>query len=187
MKKYKVLNKEFYSYNDYSLVSIREEDIYLIKIWRNSQMDVLRQKKILTDQDQQQYYLNIIAPAYNELHPEQILFSYLFDNKCIGYGGLTNIDWESRRAEMSFLDATERTKDKNLYKIDFKTFITIIKTIIFDELDFNRLFTETYDIRQLHIEVLENNGFQFEGRMKHHVLINGEFKDSLIHGLLKYS
>ena len=71
-----------------------------IKDWRNDQIDVLRQKAVLTDEDQIGYYHNIVLPSMNERQPEIILFSFLLNAGCIGYGGLTNIDWSHKRAEI---------------------------------------------------------------------------------------
>lgn len=182
---YKALNTNKFNLENYSIVPLRQEDIYLIKDWRNAQMDVLRQTKVLTDNDQLNYYQNAIVPTLSQSHPRQLLFSFLYNETCIGYGGLTNIDWESKRAEMSFLVNPERVKDKETYTKDFSIYISLLKIVTFNELGFIRLFTETYDIRPLHISILEQNGFEFEGRMRQHVIINGIFVDSLIHGLLK--
>jgi RimJ/RimL family protein N-acetyltransferase len=52
-------------------------------------------------------------------------------------------------------------------------------------LDLNRLFLETYDVRKKHIQIIEDSGFVLEGRLKQHVIINGAFIDSLIHGMVK--
>lgn len=174
-----------YILNQYRLIPLRKEDIIDIMNWRNDQMNILRQKKLLTPNDQINYYKNVVVPSFNELKPSLILLSFLFSNKCIGYGGLTNIDWNSKRAEVSFLLDTKRIKNKQQYDRDFSSFLTILKKIAFEDLKFNRLFTETFDIRPYHISILEKNGFVLEGRMREHVLINNKFVDSLLHGYLK--
>ena len=114
-----------------------------------------------------------------------MLFSFLENEQCIGYGGLTNIDWASKRVELSFLVNHQRAANNDLYLKDFSSFIDLMKKIAFDELNFNRIFTETYDLRPLHIRILEENGFKLEGRMKEHILVNGVLTDSLIHGFIK--
>jgi RimJ/RimL family protein N-acetyltransferase len=183
--RYKCLISNFYQTSDYSLIPLREEDIYLIKEWRNEQIDVLRQKKPLTDEDQRNYYLHHILPAFDLEKPSQIIFSFLKGRECIGYGGLTNIDWESGRIEMSFLVSTSRAKNEFCYINDFSSYITLIKEVVFLDLKFNRIFTETFDIRPLHVSVLERNGFVYEGRMREHVRINDKYYDSLLHGFIK--
>ncbi|MNC80618.1 hypothetical protein D3C75_1334820 [compost metagenome] len=60
-----------------------------------------------------------------------------------------------------------------------------MKKVTFDTLQFNRLFTETFDIRPLHISILEKCGFQYEGRMKQHAYVAGALVDSILHGYLK--
>jgi hypothetical protein len=182
---YQCLNKDKFTLSKYSLVTLRREDMPLIKEWRNSQIDVLRQDRILTDEDQINYYNNYVEPGFSQKEPTQILFSFLYENKAIGYGGLTNISRSSYRAKISFLLDPEFVKNDLLYEEYFSAFLTIIKNIAFDCMKLNRIFTETFDIRPLHISILEKNGFIFEGRMKQHVHINGHFVDSLLHGYLK--
>lgn len=182
---YKVLTKNNFVFNKYAVMPFRDEDKLKIKDWRNNQMGVLRQKQILTDTDQTNYYHNYIVPSFSQEQPKIILFSFLESENCIGYGGLTNIDWESKRIELSFLMDHKRAEIKELYQQDFSAFIALIKMVVFDDLKFNRIFTETYDIRPLHIRILEENGFKMEGRMKEHVFINSNYTDSIIHGYLK--
>lgn len=183
--KYSCLTVNTYQEDKYKIVSLRFQDIMLIKKWRNDQIKVLRQNKILTDEDQINYYHNVIMPSFNANKPNIVLVSFLLKESCIGYGGLTNINWESYRAEISFLLDTQRVINPELYQKDFGIFLTLIKKLAFNNQSFNRLFTETFDIRPLHIDVLEKNGFHLEGRLKQHVFIEGRFVDSLIHGFLK--
>lgn len=181
--KYLIL-KDQYCLANYCLVALREKDIQLIRKWRNDQIGILRQKKPLSVSEQKKYYDNIIRQTFSQKKPESILFSFLFNNISIGYGGFVHIDWNSRRAELSFIVDTKRSKDKNIYEADFSTFLTLIKQVAFNELNFNRIFTETYDIRPFHISVLEKSGFRLEGRLKEHTKISNMHIDSLIHGFL---
>ena len=185
MEKYIVLSKESYSFRSYKLVSLRRKDIFKIKEWRNTQIDILRQKSVLTDLDQQIYYDTNIFPTYGQQNPEQILFSILQEEQCIGYGGLVHICWQDKRAEISFLVDRERAFDGRTYQEDFQSFLRIIKHISFIDLGLNRLFLETYDVRKKHVRIIEESGFVLEGRLRQHVIINGVFMDSLIHGMIK--
>jgi len=182
---YKIFKKEQYSSGDYSIVSYREKDLMDIMKWRNEQINILRQKRPLTEKAQKNYFKDAILSTFNQAEPPTMLFSFLKKRRCIGYGGFVYIDWEAGRAEVSFLLDTGRAKDAKKYSRDFEVFLTIMKQIAFIELKLNRLFTETYDTRPLHIAVLEQNGFAFEGRMREHVKINGKYADSLIHAILK--
>ncbi|WP_300665438.1 GNAT family N-acetyltransferase [Fluviicola sp.] len=179
------LTNSVYSLGDFQVTPMRESDIFLIKEWRNAQMDVLRQNKPISDEEQANYYRNIVVPGFRKEQPNIMLFSFLHLGECIGYGGLTNIHWLDMRVELSFLVNPVHAADQLIYERDFKHFIELMKEITFKELGFNRIFTETYDIREHHIGILESCGFVAEGRMRSHVCINGIFVDSLIHGILK--
>lgn len=182
MMQYSCLHKHQFDNGPYRVVPFRHEDIHLIKNWRNAQMDILRQSTLLTDADQETYYNNVVRSTFKEKHPQQILLSFLLNGKCIGYGGLVRINWTKKQAEVSFLVDTARAQDKEIYRNDFSNFLTLIKKIAFTDLHLKRLYTETYDIRPLHISILENNGFAFEERLKNHVHKDGKTMDSLIHG-----
>lgn len=185
METYRCLSKQGYQIDDYELIPIREEDIQFIRNWRNDQMDVLRQKHPITEKEQVNYYYNVIRKSFNQKNPEQILFSFLFKKKCIGYGGLVHIDWDPKRAEVSFLTETGRAKDQDLLQKDLRIFLKILFKVAFDGLKFNRLTTETFDIRPLIVKILEDSGFKQEGRLKDQVIIGGSYVNSLIHGFLR--
>jgi len=183
--KYLCLKSNEYKLKDYSIVPYRKKDIFYIMKWRNEQIEILRQNKILTKEEQIAYYYNFIKPTFKEKTPKQILFSFLERKNCIGYGGLTNIDWINKKAELSFLLDTKRAKNENTYEKDFSAFLFLIKKICFEELKLNRLFAETYAFRKFHISILEKNGFIYEGRLRQNVYKNNLFIDSYIHSILK--
>ena len=55
--------------------------------WRNEQLYHLRQINKQLYKSQEKYFKEIVANLFNSDKPNQILFSYLKENKCIGYGG----------------------------------------------------------------------------------------------------
>ena len=183
MISYACLKKNTFTLGDYQLFPIRKEDIFLIKEWRNSQIDVLRQQEPLTDEDQLRYYHNSIVPSFSDKYPRQILFSLLKDNRCIGYGGLVHINWKDNRAEISFLVDTQRIENKKQYENDFLHYLELMKEIAFNELKLLKITGETYDIREHHISIIEKSGFKLAGRLKQHIKINGKYIDALCHEL----
>jgi len=185
MNQYRCLVQQEFVHKEYQLIPIRYEDIFLIKDWRNQQVDILRQKGLLTDEDQKNYYNKVIEPLFEQTQPTQLLFSYLKDGQLIGYGGLVYVNWMDKRAEVSFLLKTDLTKDKDVYRALHLQYLALIKDVSFNSLKFNRIFTETFDIRPAHIANLEAAGFVEEGRMKEHIWINNTFVDSILHGYLK--
>lgn len=181
---YTCLTQQTFTNGNYKLVPIRQQDLLIIKDWRNAQMDILRQNEPLTAENQKNYFQQVLLPAFAETTPRQILFSYLLDGKCIGYGGIVHIDWFSKRGEVSFLVDPARSLDPKLYERDFTVFLTMIKEIAFTYLSFHRLFTETFNIRPQHMAILESQNFFFEGKLRDHVRIDGKYVDSIMHGCL---
>lgn len=189
MNKYICLNKQLFKRGNLSIMPIRHEDRFSIMKWRNDQIYHLRQNKILTKKNQEDYFKNVVEKQFYDKNPSQIIFSYLEDSVCIGYGGLVNINWIDKRGEMSFLLDTSLKSSKSAYDNYFSKFIILLKEAAFDEIDMNRIFTETYSFRTAHISILEKNNFILEGRMKEHIYMQKEDKyyDSLLHGYLKHN
>ena len=183
-RKYKCLPQEKITIGNYSIETVQDADIESIRCWRNSQMDVLRQSKSISEEEQIKYYQNVIWPSMNEPNPKTILLRYLLDEKLIGYGGLVNIAWEHRRAEVSFLLNPSLAAEMDTYANCYSNFLSLLKELSFEDLGFKRLFTETYAIRKHHISILESNGFRVEGVLKNHIYIDDDPVDSIIHGFL---
>ena len=81
MNIYKSIRKQKYINGIYSIVPIRYEDRFEIMKWRNDQIYHLRQAKLLTQEDQENYFANVIAKLFDLEHPNQLLFSYLEEGK----------------------------------------------------------------------------------------------------------
>ena len=56
----------------------------------------LRQEVKLTKKMQELYFDEVITPSFDNKYLNQILFSVLENQKCIGYGGLVHIDWKNQ-------------------------------------------------------------------------------------------
>ena len=186
--KYRALKKQIFSKGNLFLVPIRYKDRFKIMKWRNDQINRLRQKKKITKTDQTSYFEEVITKLFKQAYPEQLLFSFLEDDICLGYGGLVNIDWPNERAEMSFLLETSLTLKKEVYDNYLSSFISLIKELFFKELKLNKLFTETYEFRKDHIKVLEKNGFIFEAVLKEHTFNEStqKFQDSVFHYMIHH-
>jgi RimJ/RimL family protein N-acetyltransferase len=171
----------------YRFVELRHEDIQPLRGFRNAQIDVLRQKQPLTADDQERWYRDVVVPTHAAEAPRFLLVSMLdAGDQFIGYGGLTNIDWDHRRAELSFLVDPRRAQDAELYAKDFRAFLEFVKEWAFADLGLNRLFSESYAFRDAHVALVEQAGFLREGRWREHVLDPhhaGKFCDSILHGM----
>jgi RimJ/RimL family protein N-acetyltransferase len=184
LRLYKKINKIRFTKNDLSLVPIRDEDKYAIRNWRNDQMDVLRQESLLTLEEQEAYFENVISKLFEVEEPTQFIFSLLEKSHLIGYGGLVHIDWKNKTAEISFLSETSRSKTKDSFIKDWVDYLSLVKEIANIYLNFNSIYTYAYDLRPNLYIALEKSGFSETRRLKDHVEINGEKRDVVIHTFL---
>ena len=176
---YKCLKNNVFSNGRYSLVPIRYQDRMDIMQWRNEQIYHLRQSKPLTETDQNNYFNNVVAKLFEQQQPNQILFSYLENGKCIGYGGLVHINWIDKNAEISFIIDTDL--EKEFFHKHWEIYLDLLEQAAFAELALHKIYTYAFDLRPHLYEAIENKGYQKEAILKEHCYFNGEFKDVVIH------
>jgi RimJ/RimL family protein N-acetyltransferase len=181
MPNYKCLSQQVFQDGAFSLVPIRDEDKYDIMQWRNEQIYHLRQAKPLSKEDQESYFENVVAKLFDEEKPKQILFSYLENGVCVGYGGLVHINGIDKNAEISFLTKTERSQDIELFGKDWSCYLKLLKETAFNQLNLKKIYTYAFDLRPQLYPILENCGFIQEARMKNHIYFDNKFYDVLIH------
>ncbi len=176
---YKPLQKQTFSIGDYSIVPIRDQDKYDIMQWRNEQIYHLRQNDILTKEKQEAYFKNVVSQLFEQAQPEQLLFSYLHNDKCIGYGGLVHINWHKKTAELSFIMATQL--EKNAFEKHWLIFLNLIEKVAFNEINLNQIFTYAYDLRPHLYPVLDKAGFKQIRKLKNKIIIDNQTVDVVIH------
>tara|TARA_R100001369_G_scaffold89491_1_gene127135 strand:- start:351 stop:917 length:567 start_codon:yes stop_codon:yes gene_type:complete len=179
MKSYQVLNNQTFSNGEFSIVPIRYEDRMAILKWRNEQIYHLRQAKKLNEDDQEIYFNTVVSKLFDQKKPNQLLFSYLENGICVGYGGLVHINWTDKNAEISFIINTELEKD--YFAKHWIIFLGLLEQVAFKDLNFHKMCTYAFDLRPHLYEIIEKAGFVKEATLKEHCLFNGEFKDVIIH------
>ena len=183
MNNYNVLNKQIFKHENYSLVPIRFEDRFKIMQWRNQQMYHLRQDELITVEDQEEYFSKVVSNLFDQDKPNQILFSYLENDICIGYGGLVHINWSNKDAEISFLLNSDF--EKKIFKTNWKVFLNLIESVAFKELKLYEIYTHAYDIRPKLFEVLEECGYEKKEVIKNSYNYNNSKVDTVIHSKIK--
>jgi RimJ/RimL family protein N-acetyltransferase len=178
-EKYRCLKNNIFEDGDYKLIPIRFKDRIDIMNWRNEQMYHLRQSEKLTIQNQDKYFNEVVSKLFYEDSPNQILFSFLKNDKLIGYGGLVHINWIDKNAEISFIMNTE-LQNSNFEKI-WSIFLKLIEKTAFHNLNFKSIYTYAFDLRPNLYPVLEKNGLKLKSRLKNHLTTKGEKIDVLIH------
>lgn len=168
-------------HKNYGFGLIRRTHLLKLKDWRNEQIEHLRQKELLTDEDQIKWFKHI------QRDNNQKLFA-LYQNQdnpiFIGYCGLVHIDWNHKRAEFSFLVETSRTKDIDRYTQDMLAAYSYMLHYAFEQANLHKVYTETYSFRTKHLKIIESLGFRQEGILRDHILIEDTYYNSIIHSLL---
>jgi len=164
MNFYKCLNKQEFLKEGYKLVPIRVEDSINIMKWRNEQMYHLRQNQPLTEVDQEIYFSDVVSKIFDAEQPNQILFSFLENGICLGYGGLVHINWTDKNAEISFIMDTKLEKDS--FEKIWIIYLELLEQVAFNDLKFMKIFTYAFDLRPKLYKVLEISGFKEDNSFK---------------------
>jgi len=147
--------------------------------WRNEQIYHLRQSKPLTKEDQDQYFEKVVSILFDQEKPDQILFSFLIGDICIGYGGLVHINWVDNNAEVSFVMNTSLESERfNMY---WTLYLGLLERVAFNDLNFHKLYVYAFDLRPHLYIALEANNYFLDARLKDHCLFEGVFKDVVIY------
>ena len=158
--KYAVLTKNIHSFNSYSIIPIRYEDKYEIMNWRNDQISILRQEKLLTKEVQNKYFNEVVYKTFYQKEPEQILFSFLLKGVLIGYGGLVHIDWRKKTAEISFLIKSKF--DKINFQKYWSVYLRLIERVAFQNLNLTEIFTFSFIKRKRFEKLILSQGYIFK-------------------------
>ena len=158
--KYKCCQNELLHHEGFTLSAVQPHHIEKIRVWRNNQIDVLRQIKHIQKKEQIIYFKNNIWNEMNLEKPKNILLAFFKEEKFIGYGGLVHIFWEKMHAESSFLLDNSIQADSFNYRLCLENFFLILKKLAFDDLKFIKITSETYRHRVEHISMLEKIGFE---------------------------
>jgi len=182
---YKILEDFDGKYREFEITSVREKDALSIMRWRNAQIDALRQRDPLTEEQQLRYFREVLLPTFPMERPPMVILAYLKQDKLIGYGGLVHLDWEAKRGEVSFLLDPSRIEDKQSYGREFGNFLILLKHLAFNHLELNRVQTEAYGNRPWHVQTIEANGFRPEGVLRQHVWKGDQWVDAHLHACLR--
>ncbi|MGX7668335.1 GNAT family N-acetyltransferase [Flavobacterium pedocola] len=179
MRSYKCLHTNVFKTGSFHIEPIRDEDKYGILDIRNEQLYHLRQSEPLTAEKQEQYFANVVAALFEVEKPNQLLFSFFYENEFVGYGGLVHINWIDKNAEISFIMKTELEKEH--FAKFWSNYLRLIEKVAFEALRFHKIFTYAFDLRPHLYPVLLDCGFREDARLKEHCFFDGKYLDVLIH------
>lgn len=178
-KEYKCLTNQIYVKDQFKLLPIRSIDRFDILKWRNEQVYHLRQNGLLSIDQQNSYFQKTVSTLFLQNQPNQILFSFLKNEVCIGYGGLVHMNWIDKHAEISFIMDTSLENEH--FEDHWCTYLSMIERVAFQELNLLKIFTYAFDIRPRLYTALLSSGFSEDARLKNHCIVNEKVEDVLIH------
>ena len=179
---YRCLGSELIRCEGIEIGAVQQDEIQIIRVWRNEQKKILRQNEDIRIDAQQKYFEDFVWSQLEFSAPSQLLLSIYSDNLLIGYGGLVHISWQNFRAEISFLTDTQIKEGSDQYNTLFTSFLRAMQTIARDKLGLHKLTLETYEMRNEHVAAIESAGFAREGTLIDQVLVNGKWVKSILHG-----
>jgi len=182
---YKILPQRKFTHGEFSLIPIRYEDRLLIMQWRNEQIYHLRQQEPLTREAQDKYFSEVVAHLFEIEQPDQLLFSFLKNDKLVGYGGLVHINWKDRNAEISFIINTEL--EKNCFEEYWVIYLQLLEQAALGNLQLHKIYTYAFDMRPHLYKAVEKAGFIKEAALKEHCLFDGKYIDVVIHSRINHA
>ena len=132
--------------------------------------------------EQDLYFESVIAKEMGDEKPTQVLVA-MDQESLVAYGGLTNISWIDKRAEMSIL-VSEFNNHGLRYEQLFQKFVPSLLSLAKNTFGLHRVYAETYVHRSQQLALLESAGFRYEGTLKEHTYLDGSYIDSVLHGII---
>lgn len=182
---YWCLSRNTFEEGEYTLIPIRYEDRLQIMVWRNTQINYLRQTAPLSLTDQNSYFKHTVRPLFDQDFPDQVLFAFLRKGGLIGYGGLVHIDYSDNNAEISFLmtNGLEEARAEEPRRV----FLRLIARVAFNYLDLHRIYTYSFDLRPWIYPIYEEMGFKREALLRDQLYLGEEgYCNVVIHGLQEH-
>lgn len=114
-----------------------KEDCEIVRQWRNQDISGLRTPYFLTKEQQENFYKDVI----NERSSRDRYWSIYDEDKFIGFGGITNIQWENSIGEISLI-INPKYRDNGFGKES----VELILDEAFNRMNLKTVFGECYMI-----------------------------------------
>lgn len=172
------MNKAFLTGKKVYLRGLEEDDLEYIQKWLcdSEVTHTLFQgdKPLLLDQIKENFL--------NDVKAGSVIFA-IFDkkkNKIIGWAGLYELDWISRKSEVRFFIG-----EKSYWKKGFATeCVSLLINYGFQKLNLHRIYGGTNEENHGSAKIFLKLGFSKEGRLKDDHFRNGRYYDIVRFGLI---
>ena len=158
-------------------LKIREENLEMIRNWRNSpEVSNYMYTDDFITVDQQKIWFRQIKDD-----PTKKYWIIKVDNKYVGVVNLYDIDKRNKRCYWAYYLAESSIRGKGLGRL---IELNIIK-YIFEDLGLNKLCCEVLSFNEIVVKIHKKYGSKIEGHFREHIFKDGEFHDIFCMGILK--
>jgi len=160
-----------------SLAQLERAYLPVMRDWRNSEeiRSRTREYSLLNMINQVDWFVKVSRDRDNEM------FAIHSGLPLIGVCGLCHIDWVSKIAEVSVYIGDKSYRRKG---VGTKV-LRLLRDKAFNEFNLHKLWAEIYSNNSASAALFEKAGYILEGKLRKHVYKCGEYRDSLMYGLLK--
>lgn len=162
---------------DIKLIEIKEEDLELIRNWRNS--EEVSRYMYTSDQITPEQQLDWFTKIKNDDSQKYWLIEY--DNIKLGLVSIYNIKQNFKHCSWAFYLGNSDVRGAG---IGSKVEYTILN-YVFEIMKFNKLMCEVFSFNEKVIQMHKKFGFQQEGLFREHILKDGKFFDVVALAILK--
>ena len=161
---------------DIELKHIQEEDLELIRTWRNSEEvnKYMYTELNLTPEDQIRWFEKIKQDTTSEY------WVIKYNNVSLGLANITNINYNFNSCDWAFYLGDTSVRGMGIgSKVEYN-----IITYVFNKLKLNKLNCEVFTFNENVIKMHETFGFRREAYYRQHCYKNGKYHDVVRLGLL---
>lgn len=161
---------------DIELVPLAEEDIELVREWRNSPevSQYMYTGDIITKEQQANWFKKISKEETSKY------WIILYDNKKMGMANLADIDRRNSKCFWGFYLGNLKIRGQGIgAKIEYN-----VLNYVFEELKLNKLCGEVFSFNEKVVQMHEKFGFRREGYLRSHIKKSNKFHDVVVIGLL---
>lgn len=161
---------------DIELVPLAEEDIELVREWRNSPevSQYMYTEDTITREQQENWFRKIQQEETSKY------WMIKYDNKKLGVANLADIDRRNSKCFWGFYLGDSSIRGQGIgAKIEFN-----VLNYVFEELKLNKLCGEVFSFNEKVVSMHEKFGFRREGYLRSHIKKGNKFLDVVVIGLL---
>ena len=161
---------------DIELVPLTENDIELVREWRNSPevSQYMYTEDPISKEQQEKWFKKI---SQEETSKYWII---KYDNNKIGVANLADIDRRNSKCFWGFYLGDSSIRGQGIgAKIEYN-----VLKYVFEEIKLNKLCGEVFSFNEKVVKMHEKFGFRREGYLRNHIQKSNKFHDVVVIGLL---